>query len=142
MLNRLNITIDFAQSKIYRRLSLVIYGFALMMLLASAFIVVAKIIIGSFLLFQLIWLSKKPLPYARYSSLSYARETWRLDTKTNQQYFFDRARVILATPLFFLLELKSSNQAGLCLNKKNLVIFFDQLSAHSYRSLRVIEKIQ
>ncbi|WP_058504666.1 hypothetical protein [Legionella nautarum] len=53
--------------------------------------------------------------------------------KYQQILNYDKARVVIDTGLFFLLELSGGSK------KKLVVIFLDQIDPHSYRLLNIIK---
>ena len=89
-----------------------------------------------FLVVQLIRIINNPIPNPHYSMLSYKSQKWFLHDIDDQPIPFERARVVINTGLFFLLELSISSK------RKFIVIFSDQIANDDCRLLNIIEKIR
>lgn len=113
----------------------VLYGFAAYSLFGSGVSIVGKLLCDLMLIFSMVYIVKNPRPYQRFQQLDYVSSQWILTSKAGDRQQFDRHRVLLDVGIFFLLYLSSAENAQV------LVIFFDQISAEDYRSLRILEKI-
>ena len=69
-------------------------------------------------------------------NLAYITDHWIVETRNNQQLYFDKHKILLEMGLFFLLKLTNETHS------KILVIFFDQIDEMTYQSLKIIEKIR
>lgn len=135
MLNLSECRITLGRSTHYAKLALLIHLSAILLLAYSSFILLLKIAVTAFLLWQLIRIFNNPLPYPNYVMLTY-HERWVLHGKDHQERIYEKGRVVVSIGLFFLFELSGKNK------KKLIVIFRDQIEEHSYRLLGIIEKIQ
>lgn len=70
-----------------------------------------------------------------FKKLIFQSGKWLLLDKHGQDFIYEKHRVILEAGIFFLLELSNDDE------QKTIVIFFDQIAADDYRSLKLIEKV-
>lgn len=132
MLNLSDCKIELGSSNDYAKLVLLIYLSSFLLLLYSACPLFLKITISFLLLVKCFRIISQPLPQPNYLMLSYKGQ-WMLLDKDQQTLSYDKARVVIDTGLFFLLELSGGSR------KKLIVIFLDQIEPHSYRLLNIIK---
>ncbi|KTC93722.1 MULTISPECIES: protein YgfX [Legionella] len=135
MLNLLDCKIKLARSTDYAKLVLLIYLSSSLLLFYSACPLFLKITISLLLLAKCFRIITHPIPHPNYLMLSY-KEQWLLLDKNQQTLSYDKARVVIDTGLFFLLELSGGAR------KKLIVIFLDQIDEHNYRLLNIIKATQ
>jgi len=71
-------TIEFGNSSSYRRVTIIIYGMALLMLAQSAFYMEIKCICTAYLLYTGLKIIRKPIPHPCYKQLLYRSNEWQL----------------------------------------------------------------
>lgn len=76
-----------------------------------------------------------PNPNTPFNQLKLEQGIWHLRHKNNRVFTYNKIRILLEMPLFFLLELRQGK------HYKVLVIFFDQVSHDDYRQLKLIERL-
>ncbi len=123
------------QSSDYLRLTLLIYLGAIGVLFYSSWPPLVKFAILILLLWQLLRITRHPIPYSRWYSLNYQDEAWSLEDSKGQRVAYNKVDIILDTGFSFLLRLRAEKQ------QKVMVIFSDQLSTEDYQLLRLIVKI-
>lgn len=136
MLNLSRCTIAFKKSANYRRFSLFLHLFALIMIFNSSFWLFFKVFFSLILVRQLLTSLRQAFPTGQCTHLDYFMNEWSLGCKNGQQFFYDKHRIILDTGIFFLLELTRTK------HKKILVVFFDQLEKADFRTLKLIERLK
>lgn len=140
-----------ASSSYYARLTCLIYCSAFLLLFYSACPIGLKVVVAVYLLIKLTAILSNPIPYPQYQKLEY-NKGWVLVNQLNpnkqanksQQETYAKARVVIDVGLFFLLELqnKPMEKEKYLKSKKLMVIFLDQIDQHSYRLLKIINKIE
>ncbi len=69
-----------------------------------------------------------------FKQLDFQSGKWFLYDKNGSQHTYEKHRVVIEAGIFFLLELSTSAE------KITKTVFFDQLSADDYRTLKLLEK--
>lgn len=123
------------KSRVFIRFLILINSFTMWMIYQSGFSVFIKITLAACLLFQLIRLLREQTRALPWKRLVYQNGQWFLHRQSSTEGPFDKHRILLEAGIFFLLQLSDDKKRTL------LVVFFDQLDADDYRSLRLLEKI-
>lgn len=112
-----------------------IYASSLLTLFYAACFPIVKIVIAVYLCLQLIKILRNPIPYPGYLMISYRLKSWILYERSGKQRVYEKARIVIETGLFFLLELRQGWK------KRYIVVFFDQIKGDSYRELNILIKL-
>ncbi|WP_420844634.1 protein YgfX [Legionella cardiaca] len=134
MLSSSNCTIKFGKSSYFLRIALLIYFCAFLLIVYSEWALWLKLLTCIPLSLEFLYIIKNPVPYTNYLQLSHNNQKWFLHTNNTTIMSYDRIRIIINAGLFFLLELENIT------SRKMLVIFTDQVSADTYRHLKIKEK--
>ena len=134
-MNLFNYTVVFTKSTDYLRLMGVLYLLAELMLLNCGLSLIVKLLGSVVLLVQGLMIWKNPTPQPHHVTLEYLNKKWFLRHQDGYTQIFTQHRVLIEAGLFFMLHLSSED------TRKNVVIFFDQISPDDYRALRILEKI-
>ncbi len=127
----LDVIVNPAYSKIYRRFLALIGLLSLLFIYNSSLDIVIKLILISILLFQLKnqYLDGKPHP--ELNAIKIKGKEWLLINTDGHEQSYDSLIILIHNPLFQLLRFSQ-------LKKNKLIILFnDQLSAHQLRLLHL-----
>ena len=107
---------------------------AIYILWCSAFLLPVKLIVSLLLLTILCMILLDPFSSIAFKQLDFQSGKWFLYNKNGRQDIYEKHRVVIEAGIFFLLELSNSAE------KITKTVFFDQLSAEDYRTLKLLEK--
>lgn len=134
MLNLSNGTITLSESNYFTRLAMLVHISALYILGCSAFLLSVKLILALFLFITLCKIIRDPSHSIAFKQLDFQSGKWFLYDKNGTQCIYERHRIVIEAGIFFLLELSNADE------KITKTVFFDQLSATDYRTLKLLEK--
>ena len=134
MLNLSNGSISLVKSGSFIRLAIFVHAAAIYILWCSAFLVHVKLIVSLLLLVILRKILLDPSGSISFKQLDFQSGKWFLYDKDGRQYIYEKHCVVIEAGIFFLLELSNTAE------KINKTVFFDQLSAEDYRTLKLLEK--
>lgn len=134
MLNLSNGTITLVKSRHFIRFATFVHIYAVYILWCSALPYTGKVMMSFCLLIILaLFLCNASLGIP-FKKLDLQSGKWFLYDKNDAQFIYERHRIIIEVGIFFLLELSNSDE------KTTKVVFFDQLYAEDYRTLKLLEK--
>ncbi|VEG89979.1 hypothetical protein [Legionella spiritensis] len=125
-----------AESKFYMRLIILIYTFALSVVLTSGLPIAIKITLLLFLLFSVIHVYHTPHYTSGMRTLIYKKTGWQLINEQDVADNFNHYRIIIDAGLFLLVEFSTARK------RRVFIIFSDQISSDEHRFLKIIEKIK
>lgn len=134
MSNLSRFKISFKISKDLKKLIIISYLSALVLILSSSLAMITKIMLLSLLLCAFLI---KQIDHKYYSALIYEQEKWFLVDKTHQIQEFANLKIVFNCRLFFLIHLINNNQ-----NKKILTIFVDEVDRSSIKKIFIINKLK
>lgn len=135
MLNLSNGTITLVKSRHFIRVALFVHIYAIYILWCSALPSIGKGMLTFCLLIILARFFCNSSLGIPFKKLDLQSGKWFLYDTNDAQYIYERHRIIIEMGIFFLIELSNSDE------KKTKVVFFDQLPAEDYRTLKLLEKM-
>jgi hypothetical protein len=130
-----NLTINFNKSLDYFRLGSFVNLFVLILIYDSGYPVVYLPLAAILLAAPWYKIYQTQMPHPSYPKLSYHKKLWILHTQSEREFKFEKIKIRLDTGFFMLISLYGISR------RKNIVVFYDQITSDERRRLHMIEKI-